>query len=92
MPVHCIVCQQICSKYSVPVLDRPPYSPRLASYNFYLLPEVISALKGTGFQTARTVNEKVTRVMNIQHSFEQWKFRMQRCRDIEGVYVEGDNN
>jgi len=28
---------------------------------------------------------------DLQHCFEQWKMRMQRCVDREGMCVEGDN-
>ncbi|KAG8297179.1 hypothetical protein J6590_040322 [Homalodisca vitripennis] len=28
---------------------------------------------------------------NFQYCFQQWKIRMERCRDRKGVYIEGDN-
>jgi len=28
---------------------------------------------------------------DLQHCFQQWKIRMERCRDRGGVYIEGDN-
>ncbi|XP_025161989.1 uncharacterized protein LOC109503976 [Harpegnathos saltator] len=53
---------------------------------------------GTRFQSVETVKEKTACVMkelteeDFQHCFEQWKIRMERCRDKGEVYIEGDNN
>ncbi|EGI66262.1 FLJ37770-like protein [Acromyrmex echinatior] len=85
------------SKYSISVLDHPPYSPDLAPCDFYLFPKVKSALKGTRFESVEAVKEKAARVLkelteeDFQHCFKQWKIRMERCRDRGGVYIEGDN-
>ncbi|GFS71034.1 FLJ37770-like protein [Trichonephila clavipes] len=81
----------------IPVLEHPPYSPDLAPCDFYLFPKVKSALKGTRFESVEAVKEKAARVLkeltkdDFQHCFQQWKIRMERCRDREGVYIEGDN-
>jgi len=43
------------------------------------------------------VKAKATELVNklsedgLQHCFQQRKIRMERCRDWEGEYVEGDN-
>ena len=80
-------------KYSIPILDHPPYSPDLAPCDFYLFPKVKSALKGTRFESVEAVKEKAARVLkelkeqNFQHCFEQWKIRIERCRDRGGVYI-----
>jgi len=57
---------------------------------------VKSALKKTRFESVEAVKEKAARVLkelteNFQHCFEQWKIRMECCRDRGGVYIEGDN-
>ncbi|KAJ8942128.1 hypothetical protein NQ318_000723 [Aromia moschata] len=50
--------------------------------------------KGTRFETVETVKAKATEVLNqlteadFQHSFQQWKSRMERCRDHQGEYIE----
>ncbi|XP_018301780.1 histone-lysine N-methyltransferase SETMAR-like [Mycetomoellerius zeteki] len=51
------------AKYSIPVLDHPPYSPDLAPCDFYLFPKVKSALKGTRFESVEAVKEKAARVL-----------------------------
>ena len=63
----------------------------------FLFPKIRSALKGTKFESADAVKAKVTELMNklseddMQHCFQQWKIRMERCRDQGGEYIEGDN-
>lgn len=74
------------AKHSIPLLDHPPYSPDLATCDFYLFPKVKSALKGTKIESVEAVKEKAARVLkelteeNFHHCFEQWKIRM------KGVY------
>ncbi|KAJ8945322.1 hypothetical protein NQ318_009717 [Aromia moschata] len=56
--------------------------------------KVKSALKGTRFKSVETVKAKATEVLNqlteadFQHCFQQWKSRMERCRDRQGEYIE----
>ena len=56
-----------------------------------------SALKGTRFESVDTVKAKATEPMNtpseddLHHCFQQWKIRVERCRDRGGEYIEGDN-
>ncbi|KAJ8961398.1 hypothetical protein NQ318_014643 [Aromia moschata] len=55
-----------------------------------------SALKGTRFESVEAVKAKATDVLNqlteadFQHCFQQWKSRMERYRDHQGEYVEGE--
>ena len=51
--------------------------------------------KRVRFRTFR--ERKATQLLNsitqddLQHCFQQWKIRMELCRDREGDYIEGDN-
>ena len=69
----------------------------LAPCDFYLVPKVKFALKGTRFESVKAVQEKAASVVkeltqdDFQHCFKQWKIHMERCRDREGVYIEGGN-
>ena len=62
-----------------------------------LFPKIKSAFKGTRFESVDAVKVKATELMNklseddLQHCFQQWKIRMERCRDRGGEYIEGDN-
>ena len=63
----------------------------------FLFPEIKSALKGTRFEFVDAVKAKATELVNklsednLQHCFQQWKIRMERCRDRGGEYIESDN-
>jgi len=54
-------------------------------------------LKGTRFESVDAVKAKAMELMNklseddLQHCFQQWKIRMERCRDRGGECIEGDN-
>ena len=84
------------TKHKITVLEHPPYSPDLSAL-WLFFPKIKSALKGTKFETADAVKAKTTEPMNklseddLQHCFQQWKIRMERCRDRIGEYIEGDN-
>jgi len=58
---------------------------------------VLHALKGTRFESVDAVKAKATQLLNsltqddLQHCFQQWKIRMERCRDRGGNYIERDN-
>ncbi|GFV50045.1 protein GVQW3 [Trichonephila clavipes] len=91
-PAHsALSVKRFLDKHSIPVLKHPPYSPDLAPCDFHLFPKVKSALKGTRFESVEAVKEKAARVLkeltkdDFQHCFQQWKIRMERCRDREGV-------
>ena len=64
---------------------------------YFLFPKIKSALKGAMFESVDAVKAKATELMNklseddVQHCFQQWKIRMERCRDQGGEYIEGDN-
>ena len=56
-----------------------------------------SELKRTRFESVDAVKAKATELMNkisedeLQHCFQQWKIRKERCRDREGEYIDGDS-
>jgi hypothetical protein len=74
-------------KHKIPMLEHPPYSPDLALCDFFLFPKIKSALKGTRFESVDTVKAKATGVMKklsekvLQHCFQEWKIRMELCRE-----------
>lgn len=76
------------------MIDHPTNSSDWAEKNLYMLSKVTSAL--TGFQTIEAVKKKNSSTINahteFQHYFENRKFRMDRCRNRRGLYLEGDND
>jgi len=69
----------------------------LAPCVFFLFQKIKCALKGTGFEPVDAVKAKAMELVNklsednLQHCFQQWKIRMEWCRDRGGVYIEGDS-
>ena len=68
-----------------------------STVRLFLFRKIKSAIKGTRFESVDAVKTKVTQLLNsltqddLQHCFQQWKFRMERCRDRGRDYIEGDN-
>jgi len=85
------------TKHKITMLEHPPYSPDLASCDFFLFPKIKCVLKGTRFESVGAVKAKVIEVMNklpeddLQHCFQQWKIHMEQCRDQGGEFTESDN-
>ncbi|KAJ8952556.1 hypothetical protein NQ318_006921 [Aromia moschata] len=82
------------AKYGITVMEHPPYSPTCTPppLNF-LFRKVKSALKETRFKSVEAVKAKGTEVLNHlteADCFQQWKNRMERCRDRQGEYIDGE--
>jgi len=97
-PAHnALSVKRYLTKNNIPVMEHPPCSPDLAPCNFFFFLKIKSALKGTRFESVDAVKAKATQILNsitqdeLQHCFQQWKIRMERCRDRGGDYIEGDN-
>ena len=64
-----------------------------STVRLFLFPKIKSALKGTRFESVDAVKAKATQLLNsitqddLQHCFQQWKIRMQQCRDRGGDYI-----
>jgi len=84
------------TKHKITMLVHPPYSPDLAPCDFSLSLKIKSVLKGTRFESKDAVKAKATELMNklseddLQHSFQQWKIRMEWCGDRGGKYIDSD--
>ena len=68
-----------------------------STVRLFLFRKIKSAIKGTRFESVGAVKANATQLLNslsqddLQHCFQQWKIRMERCRDRGGDYIEGDN-
>jgi len=98
VPAHnALSVKRYLGKNNIPVMEHPLYSPDLAPCDIFLFPKIKSALKGTRFESVDAVKAKATQLLDslkqddLQHCFQQWKIRMERCRDRGGDYIEGDN-
>uniref|UniRef100_A0A670IXY8 Uncharacterized protein n=1 Tax=Podarcis muralis TaxID=64176 RepID=A0A670IXY8_PODMU len=76
-------------------LSHPPYSPDLAPPNFFLFPELKSALKGHRLPNISHVRAAVMRELkavqkeDFFRSLQQFSKRCQRFIVKEGAYFEG---
>ena len=75
--------------------SHTPYSPDLATCDFFLFPRMKRNLKGKRFQNVEEVREKTTEALKaitlqeFQNCFE-WKKRWNKCIDSQGEYFVGD--
>ena len=97
-PAHAALSvQQFLVDKNIATLQYPPYSPDLAPCDFFLFPKLKSVFKGTRFESMEAEKNKTTHVLKqlteneLQHAFDQWKIRMQRCVRNNGEYIEWDN-
>jgi hypothetical protein len=80
---------------NITTLPHPPYSPDLASCDFFYSPSSKSTSKDN-FGTAENVQAAVTRALNNISSedflrcYEEWQQRRNRCIRSQGGYFEGD--
>jgi len=80
---------------NIPTLPHLPYSPDLASCDFFLFPKLKTHLKGHHFGAAENVQAAATRALNISsedfhHCYEEWQQHWNRCIRSQGAYFEGD--
>lgn len=84
------------TKFQIPVLPQPPYSPDIAPADFYLFPKLKFSLKGHRFDSIEDIQANTEKVLNtlkkehFQECFQKWKHRWNRCVQSEGDYFEGD--
>jgi hypothetical protein len=81
----------------ITVTLQPPYSPDLATCDFFLFQKVKTALKGHHFGSTEDIQRSVTQVLNdipqnaFQECYKQWQYRWKRCVQTQGLYFEGDH-
>jgi hypothetical protein len=90
-PAHnALSVKRYLAKNNIPVMEHLPYSPHLAPRDFFLFLKMKCALKGIRFESVDAMKAKATQLLNsitqddLQHCFQQWKIRMERCRDRGG--------
>ena len=87
-PVHnSILVTDYLTKMGIKTVPRPPYSPDLAPYDFWLF----CKLRGCRYETIEEMKEVVTKVIDTltQEEFQQEE-RYNKCIAVGGHYFEGD--
>ena len=75
-----------------------PYSPDLASGDFFLFPQMKKVLKGKHFANVEEVKQKTAEALKyikigkLKNYCEQWEKCLHRCIASNGEYFEGDRS
>ena len=77
-PAHVsLLIRSYLAKHQISIVLHPPYSPDLASANFFLFPKLKTTLKGCHIQTIEEIKENATRELRtitesaFQEAFQQ---------------------
>jgi len=96
-PSHrALVTREFLAHNSIITLLQQPYSPDLAPCDFFLFPKMKLQLKGRRFDTVEEIQRESQNVLgrlredDLQHVFQQWQWRWDRCVTAQGDYFEGD--
>jgi len=94
-PVHTShLVQQFLAKQGTAQLQQAPYSPDLASFDFFLLPRLQKVLKGHRFGATKDIKRNSTKTLleipkeEFAKCFQQWQKRWAKFVAAEGNYVE----
>jgi len=75
-PAHALLLiHEFLAKQETIVVPQPPYSPDLASADFFLFPKLKSTLKGRRFQMIEEIKENSLQDLRAipQNTFQNWK-------------------
>ena len=85
------------AKIYVRCVPHPPYSPDLAPCDFFLFPNLKKRLRGQRFSSSEAVvkaSEAILKDLSkngLQHVFEDWKKRWDKCIACNRNYFEKDH-
>ena len=96
-PVHnSILVTDYLSKMSIKTVPHRPYSPDLASCDFWLFPKLKEKLRGCCYETIEEMKEAVTKVIDMltqedfHGAFQKLLEQYNKCIAVGGDYFEGD--
>jgi hypothetical protein len=78
------------------VISHPPYSPDLATCDFFLFLKIKLKLKGRRFDNTEEIQAESQRVLDtltkkdFKDAFQKWRRQWDRCLHAGGNYFEGD--
>ena len=87
--------QQFLAKHKIVQLCQPPYSPDIASCDFWMFPKLKMALKGKRFDDIETIQSNATRELKaipkstFEDCFKMWKHRWEHVVQSNRDYFEG---
>ena len=86
--------QQFLANHGTAQLQRPPFSPDLAPFDFFLFPRLKKVLKGHRCEAMEDIKQNLKKTLldipkeEFTKCFEQWQKRWAKCVAAEGNYVE----
>jgi hypothetical protein len=89
--------RQILATKQIPTLKHPPYSPDLATCDYFLFSESRISFKRTHFQSTEDIHKEKTELLNtlsqndFRSCFEAFKASMEQCVASDGSCYVGDN-
>ena len=96
-PAHSAhVIHAFLTKNSMSLVRQAPYSPDLASCNFWMFPMLKTILKGRQFQSREDIMKKSTEELGsipeeeFKRCFEKWQKCWEKCVYHQGEYFEGE--
>jgi len=91
-----LLVRKYLTKHETTVVPQSPFSPDLASADFFLFLKLKFSLKGLRFQKFEEIKENSIRDFRVilknrfQYALQNWKIRWERCIMSGGEYFEGD--
>ncbi len=88
--------QTYLAKNNTPLVRHPPYSPDMASCDFWLFPKLKTTLKGKRFESREEIMKKTTAELysipksTFQRRYQQWQHRWEKCVHSQGDCFESD--
>jgi hypothetical protein len=88
----------ILAKTSIIKMTHPPYSPDLASCDFWLFPKLRNALNGQRFADNPDIQRNMTTLLrgilenDFQDCFWQWHHHLTKCIASQREYFEGNSS
>ena len=97
-PAHSsLLVRNFLAKNNTVIMPQPPYSPDLATCDFFLFPRLKRSMKERLFATNEKIKTESLRELKdirksaYQKCFENWKKCWHKCIISKGDYFEGDN-
>ena len=81
-------------KKQICVMDHPPYSPDLSPCQYFLFPQLKTAMKGAFYDNIPTIQATVIQVLKnipkteFKKSMDKLVDRSKRCIESNGTYFE----
>jgi histone-lysine N-methyltransferase SETMAR len=89
--------RELLASIQITVLEHPPYSPYLASSDFFLFLKIKEILKGRHFDDFDDIRSNLMAALKaippnqFQNCFEGWTSGWHWCIASQGEYFEGDH-